>query len=766
VATISEKDSKPNNLNSAASQTPPEIVDVDIRSDIQFRYAKTVVKTYIKNPSISTSQEVEFNMVLPESAFISNFTIQIIGEDQVYVSQVAKKEEAKQKYEEAVGRGQSAGIVDADTRDANKITIKSNLEATSKMVFTLTYEQLLERRFSKYGHIIHVNPGQIVKNFNVNVHINESLPITEINVPELKVHANEVTSQLKPNKFATITRNVDGQPNRAHIQFHPTPEDQKQMTKISKRTEQGMVGQFIVQYDVDRQNQGNEVQVLDGYFVHFFAPDQLEVMQKHVVFVLDVSGSMGGTKLAQTKAAMAAIINDLSDRDYFNILAFSDDVYHWDRNRPKDLNIISDDPGTTISAYPGTSSIRKEALQYVQALQTVGGTNINDGLNEALNVAEKIRKSESIPGNVKPIIIFLTDGQATEGITDDKIIRKNVRNRNSQLHVPVYGLAFGNGADFNLLKAISTENDAFARKIYEASDAAIQLEDFYHEVASPVLTDVKFDYVGESFQNKTMKKFNTFFKGGEFIIAGKLNNDVKDDNLEIVVSGGGKTSSYKKVISPCHLKPYNEFKGHEPCIHVPPIPQQPKSEAENFIERLWAFLTIENLLNEKETTTTGNTDIDKVESSDKSANEEKALQLALKYNFVTKLTSLFVIKPDDEKPKDGETESAPTAVNLEPISSSNMGRSSGGRGHRRYNSPTMKGGGRRTLMKGGSAPTYNDLATNKVAYESANYDYGSNYPDVGIKDKSGYSLASSFHSLPNNFLPTLVVLLTASLYLA
>jgi hypothetical protein len=264
--------------------------------------------------------------------------------------------------------------------------------------------------------------------------------------------------------------------------------------------------------------------------------------------------------------------------------------------------------------------------------------------------------------------------------------------------------------------------------------------------------------VGESFQNKTMKKFNTFFKGGEFIIAGKLNNDVKDGNLEIIVSGGGKTSSYEKVIRPCHLKPYNEFKGHEPCIHVPPIPQQPKSEAENFIERLWAFLTIENLLNEKETTTTANTDIDKEESSDKNANEEKALQLALKYNFVTKLTSLFVIKPDDEKPKDGETDSAPTAVNLEPISSSNMGRSFGGK--RRYNSPTMKGGGRR-----GSAPTYNDLAENFVAFEPAD-DYASNYPDVGIKDESGYSLASSFHFLPNNFLPTLVVLLTASLYLA
>jgi hypothetical protein len=116
-------------ISSIESQPSPQIVGVDIRSDIQFRYAKTVVKTYIKNPSVSNSQEVEFNMVLPDTAFISNFTIQIIGEKEVYISKVATKEDAKTHYDEAVQSGKSAGIVDADARYANKITIKSNLEA-------------------------------------------------------------------------------------------------------------------------------------------------------------------------------------------------------------------------------------------------------------------------------------------------------------------------------------------------------------------------------------------------------------------------------------------------------------------------------------------------------------------------------------------------------------------------------------------------------------------------------------------------------------
>lgn len=42
-------------------------------------------------------------------------------------------------------------------------------------------------------------------------------------------------------------------------------------------------------------------QVYDGYFVHYFAPRGLPVVPKDVIFVIDVSGSMIGTKIKQVK---------------------------------------------------------------------------------------------------------------------------------------------------------------------------------------------------------------------------------------------------------------------------------------------------------------------------------------------------------------------------------------------------------------------------------------------------------------------------------
>merc|ERR1719266_2161865 len=96
-------------------------------------------------------------------------------------------------------------------------------------------------------------------------------------------------------------------------------------------------------------------------------------------------------------------------------------------------------------------------------------TTFNDALLEALNVVKNVRTSESIPSNIKPMIIFLTDGEATQGTTSNSQILKNMKEANHDVKIPIYGLAFGSGADFNLIKSIGTESGAFYRRIYEAS---------------------------------------------------------------------------------------------------------------------------------------------------------------------------------------------------------------------------------------------------------------------------------------------------------
>lgn len=61
------------------------------------------------------------------------------------------------------------------------------------------------------------------------------------------------------------------------------------------------------------------------------------------------------------------------------------------------------------------------------------------------------------------------------------------------------------------------------------------------------------------------------------------------------------------------------------------------------IERLWAYLTIKQLLDKKE-----------IADEDVQEIKKEALELALKYSFVTPLSSLVVVKPNATSEVDTE----------------------------------------------------------------------------------------------------------------
>jgi len=118
-------------------------------------------------------------------------------------------------------------------------------------------------------------------------------------------------------------------------------------------------------------------------------------------------------------------------------------------------------------------------MHYVESLEAKGGTNIHQGL--LLGLA-KIGGPLTSEMEVQPMLIFLTDGHATVGVTSNQDILVDVLLANVNASAPIFCLSFGRFADFALMKTLSLQNHAFTRKIYIAADAALQLEGFYKEV--------------------------------------------------------------------------------------------------------------------------------------------------------------------------------------------------------------------------------------------------------------------------------------------
>merc|ERR1719327_1623838 len=512
-----------------------------------------------------------------------------------------------------------AGLVSQDAKDANKFTVSTNIEGGQEVVFRLTYDELLGRKEGMYRQEINIDPQQIVEDFRVEVFINESLPITEVNVPEL-LESNSVDPlEETQNSFANIEENFEGDAKRAKIVFAPTAIEQR------AAAEEGMAGRLQINYDVDRQNQDSEVQVIDGYFVHYFVPENLETLPKHAIFILDVSGSMYGEKLQQLKDAMFTVLDDMKPEDFFNIITFSTSV--------SEIAIIE---GAPTPAIPATPENKKRAISHVLDLEASGGTNINDAMLTGLQLAKEVLQSEVLPQGVASMLIFLSDGEATEGETSGEAIKTNVAKANSDSQLPIFSVAFGSGADFDLLKEISLAADSFAKRVYEGSDAALQLENFYAEISSPVVTNLKFDYVGGLVDNSSLSngEVRTLFKGDQYVVVGKLLSEASG-TFTVRVTGDKTGAKYLDdiVIDPCLRQPKIVEDSSSPSVvdHfdcIRPIPNVKKSKAQEFLQSLHAFLNIQQLLKKDKKT--------------------EALALALENHFVTPVTSLVVVRPDEE----------------------------------------------------------------------------------------------------------------------
>jgi len=619
-------------------QEEPELIISKFHVDtkIQFRYAVTTVTSLVKNPG-TEARRAEFSMIIPDTAFISNMSMVIKGEE--YVSSVQEKKEAQATFDEAISKGFAAGLVSkATSRDTNKFTVDANIEAGDKVVFKLTYEELLERKNGQYEYTLNMDPGQLVEDLRVTVNIAESLPLTKLEVPAL-VESNEIdfsAAEEEVSSIAEVTRGVNGSENSAKVVFAPDREYQE------AAGDQGVSGKFVVRYDVDRDGQESEVQVIDGYFVHYFVPENLPTLPKHVVFVLDISGSMRGEKLEQMKDAMFTVLDDMTDEDFFNIVTFSTDVEHWNKEEAQE-EIFSDDgfvENITTEFYRATDENKNIAIGSILDLQADGGTNINDALLAALAVGKDAKQKGAFPADVQTMVVFLTDGNPSSGVTDKSEIKSNVKSANTGAEFPVFTIAFGEDADFNLVKDIAAENDGAAKRIYEGSDAALQLENFYAEISSPLLSNLRLQYVGGLVDTASLSETEakTLFRGREVIVAGKLFTASMDaDRLGIKINADGKGGKFHKHFDICL---------RDNKIPVPsPLPaclkprEYPKSEAQNFLKNLHAFLNIKQLLKKSKLTSN---------ETEQSALEMEATKLALETNLVTEVTSLVVTRPDEE----------------------------------------------------------------------------------------------------------------------
>ncbi|XP_026580584.1 inter-alpha-trypsin inhibitor heavy chain H3-like isoform X2 [Pseudonaja textilis] len=569
-----------------------EIYWVKIDCSVTSRFSRNVITSQAVNRA-NMSKEAQFDVELPKTAFITNFTLTIDGV--TYPGIIKEKEVAQKQYQQAVSRGQTAGLVKAAGRKTEKFSVSVNIASSSKVTFQLTYEELLKRKFGKYEMFIKVNPKQLVKKFEIEANIFEPQGISEF-----EVEGTFLNNELLP----VVKKSFSGK--KGHVSFSPTIEQQRTCDNCTTTLLQG---DFVIKYDVNRDSPNN-LQVVNGYFVHFFAPKILERLPKNVAFVIDVSGSMYGQKIRQAKEALTKIVEDLKEEDHFNIILFESSVSTWKDN--------------LIQATPENVNQSKE---FISQINDLGLTDLNGGLLTGIEMLNKAHEAKSVPERSASLVIMLTDGDPSAGVTNLRQIEENAKNA-AKGKYPIYNLGFGYDVDYAFLERIATENNGVARRIFDDSDAALQLQGFYDEVANPLLTEVELDYKENGISDLTQNSFKHYYDGSEIVVAGRIiDNDLNSVTAEIKAQGALNEVTY------------TEQADVEETIKA--LEEQQYIFGE-YIEKLWAYLTIQQLLEARSI----------AQGDEKENITAKALELSLKYKFVTPLTSMVVTKPEDNEEKE------------------------------------------------------------------------------------------------------------------
>lgn len=158
----------------------------------------------------------------------------------------------------------------------------------------------------------------------------------------------------------------------------------------------------------------------------------------HVVFCLDVSGSMYGEGIEELKSAMNYVLDkeqakkdklQFSDSDKITIITFNNTV----------SNITE--------TYYGNDTTK--LINFVNNLYTYGGTNIYDSSIKALDILKDDDSSE-----YTKTVILMTDGQSNNGYYSSL---NNYYNRLGQ-DIPIYSITFGDANPYELEEIASLSN--------------------------------------------------------------------------------------------------------------------------------------------------------------------------------------------------------------------------------------------------------------------------------------------------------------------
>jgi len=443
-------------------EIPYQHVDVTIADQV----ATTHIEQLFRNPNDWTL-EGTYYFPLPAGAAVSQLTMWVNGAP--IEAKLMPAAEARAVYDEIVRQLRDPALLEYVGQDA----IQAN-------VFPIPPGE--ERRIEiEYTTLLTADNGTFHYVYPQSAGLYTDAPLTQQSI-RVDIASNEAIRTLySPSHRVAIAREGDFRATVGYEAANPPLDDFELYYTVSPEE----IGLNLLSYKAAGE---------DGFFVLLVTPgmDTGEVVAKDIILVLDTSGSMEGEKIIQAREAARYVVDHLNPDDRFAVVQFN----------------------TTVSSYARSLLPASEAGAagvYIDTLPAAGGTNISGALLEAAALVQPERPTT---------ILFLTDGLATEGITDTSLLLDNVAAALPD-NARLFAFGVGDDVDTTLLDTLAQNHRGTTTYVRpgQAIDEAVSA--FYARVSAPVLTDIAIDYGGVAVQEVYPVELPDLFAGTQLVIAGR-----------------------------------------------------------------------------------------------------------------------------------------------------------------------------------------------------------------------------------------------------
>ena len=544
--------------------TDPEWLKIDYHR-VEVNIENQIATTHVDMKFVNTGNgmaEGTFLFPLPLEASVDQLTMWVNGE--AIQAQILEADEARNIYNQIVRRFRDPALLEYVGMNA----IQAN-------VFPIPPGE--ERRIEiEYSQVLEADNGLIHYVYPMNA--TGARRIDEVSI-SVNVSGNDPVSNIySPSHNIAISRGDDDTSFRVGFESTSyTPQEDFSLYY-------GIASETINVNLLTYRESASE----DGFFMLLVQPPislpEEQIIPKDVIVVLDQSGSMFGDKWDQARAATEYVLEHLNPEDRFNVVMFSTG---W-RNFSNQLE---------------SPALVEEAIDWIRSQEAIGGTDIHAGMMAALELADPQRPTT---------ILFLSDGVATEGVTDTEEILDDIEAAAGP-NVRIFAFGVGDDVDTFLLDTLVRDFRGAGSYVRPTERVDEEVASLYNKISAPVLTDVELDFGG--LEVDTMypaEPLPDLFAGSQLTIVGRYRDAAEDVTISLSGKVDGETQTFV-------------YSGLD-------FPQ--RAGGEPFIARLWATRRIGDLLNSIRLNGENPELIDSI------------VRLSVRYGIITPYTS-FLITEDD-----------------------------------------------------------------------------------------------------------------------